>query len=103
MKVKEPQDLRSVQAVKPAEPAGPAAAELDGARKKDRVSTEETDRAAHAVEKAMRSLGATRSARVEAIATAVRQGIYRPDPQRIAERILQDAELSARLQAMLKK
>jgi negative regulator of flagellin synthesis FlgM len=31
----------------------------------------------------------------------VRQGTYRPDPGRIAQRILDEAELAARLQALM--
>jgi negative regulator of flagellin synthesis FlgM len=36
------------------------------------------------------------------LATAVRQGTYKPDPQKIAQQILEDAEIIAKLQAMLK-
>jgi hypothetical protein len=33
----------------------------------------------------------------------VRAGGYRPDPSRVADEILQDAEVDARLQALLKR
>jgi negative regulator of flagellin synthesis FlgM len=50
---------------------------------------------------ARKALGQNRSIRLEAIEAAVRQGTFKPDPQRIAQKILADAELSAVLQAML--
>ncbi|MBI5542730.1 MAG: flagellar biosynthesis anti-sigma factor FlgM [Deltaproteobacteria bacterium] len=46
---------------------------------------------------------ADRARVVEAIAVAVRQGTYKPDPQRIAQEILEDAELIAKLKAMLNR
>ena len=47
--------------------------------------------------------GIARTSRLEAIETAIRQGTFRPDPARIAQQILQDAELSAVLLALLNK
>ncbi len=49
------------------------------------------------------SSSASRASVVQAITNAVRQGSYKPDAQRIAQQILEDAEVIARLTAMLKK
>jgi len=42
-----------------------------------------------------------REARVRELGEAVESGSYRPDPARVARRIVDDAELAARLRAML--
>lgn len=70
----------------------------------DRVTTEQSARVAAAVAEATRQSGSnSRAAMLQAIEAAVRQGTYTPDPSRIAQRILDQAELAARLQAMLKR
>jgi negative regulator of flagellin synthesis FlgM len=71
------------------------------ARPPDRVSTEQTAQATAAVAAAAAADGAGRAARLQSIAAAVQGGAYRPDPQRIAQQILDQAELSAKLQAIL--
>jgi negative regulator of flagellin synthesis FlgM len=86
--------------VKASEPGrAPAAAERDDAG--DRVSTEESKKVAAAVAAASKGAALERSAKLSAIEAAVRQGTYKPDPQRIAQEILDDAELAARLQTLL--
>ncbi len=67
----------------------------------DRVSTDHSSRLASAVLTASQVASAGHAAQLAAIAAAVSQGMYRPDPQRIAQDILYDAELAARLQALL--
>jgi negative regulator of flagellin synthesis FlgM len=69
----------------------------------DRVSTEDSAKIAEVIRQASLSANAGRAAKLQAIETAVRQGTYRPDPQRIAQQILDDAEVAARLQAMFRK
>jgi len=70
----------------------------------DRVSTEQSARVAAAVADISSQVGAgDRTAMLQAVETAVRQGTYQPDPARIAERILEQAELAARLQALLQR
>jgi len=69
----------------------------------DRVTTDESARLATAIAASSQAAGAGRSAKLQAIATAVRQGTYRPDPQRIAQEILDEAELAARLKALFRK
>jgi negative regulator of flagellin synthesis FlgM len=79
---------------------GPAAERSDAT---DRVSTDDSARVAEAVARAAASAGHVRTLKLQAIEAAVRQGTYRPDPQRIASEILDDAELAARLQALFRK
>jgi len=70
----------------------------------DRVSTEESGRVAAVVAQATRQAGlGSRVEMLKAIEASVRQGAYRPDPARIAQRILDEAELAARLQALLSR
>jgi len=100
MKVKETGAVRGVGASPPAE-----------VRRKDapaesapsKVSTEATAQLDAAVVAARNVAVSGRATRLAAIETAVRQGTFKPDPQQIAQRILDAAELSAELQAMLNK
>ncbi|WP_373049409.1 flagellar biosynthesis anti-sigma factor FlgM [Vulgatibacter sp.] len=67
----------------------------------DRVTTEASAELEAAVARARDEAAGARAAQLAEIEAAVRKGTYRPDPARIAERILEDAELIARLHAML--
>ncbi|RMG11302.1 MAG: flagellar biosynthesis protein FlgM [Deltaproteobacteria bacterium] len=96
MKVK---GTKNLEAVKPAH----AAPEARRAAVRDRVSTDAAARLEAAVTEAQRQAGLDRAARLEALEAAVKSGVYRPDPQRIAQEILYSAELAARLRAMLKR
>jgi anti-sigma28 factor (negative regulator of flagellin synthesis) len=69
----------------------------------DRVSTEDTAKITDVIRQARQSATAGHAARLQAIETAVKQGMYRPDPTRIAQQILDDAELAARLHALYEK
>jgi anti-sigma28 factor (negative regulator of flagellin synthesis) len=73
-----------------------------GARE-DRVTAEETESALKAIAVARQGTGLSRSARLDALAAAVEAGTYKPDPSAIAQDILEDAELIARLQVMLQR
>lgn len=53
------------------------------------------------VEVAARAASSERATRLKELEAAVRQGNYKPDAGRIAERILEDAEITARLRASL--
>jgi negative regulator of flagellin synthesis FlgM len=99
MKVIDASQIRALAPVKVADIGRPSRVERDG----DRVSTDDTAKVAVAISQASASAGSARAAKLQAIEAAVRQGTYRPDPQRIATQILDDAELAARLQALLKK
>jgi negative regulator of flagellin synthesis FlgM len=95
-------DVSQIKAVQPtAAPDGTREAR-EKRERADRVSTAETARVAAAIGEAMQGAGAGRAERLRAIETAVRQGTYRPDPQRIAQQILNEAELAAKVQALLK-
>lgn len=67
----------------------------------DRVSTDDSARLASALLTTSQAASAGHAAMLSAIEAAVRQGTYRPDPQRIAQEILADAAVAARLQALL--
>ncbi len=97
MKVTDAKQIGALAAGKPQQPARPRAGGPEG---RDRVSTDDSNRVASAVEQASQGAGAARAAKLQDIEAAVRDGTYRPDPQRIAQQILDDAELAARLQAL---
>ena len=101
MKVTDTKQINPLTSGKPAEPIRAAGRERGEAS--DRVSTEETARITAAIARASTAAGAARSTKLQAIENAVRQGTYRPDPQRIAQQILDEAELAARLQAIFSK
>lgn len=70
-------------------------------RAPDRVSTEQTQKVTAAISAASHGASAGRATRLRNIEAAVQSGAYKPDPQRIAQQILDEAELSARMQALL--
>lgn len=72
-----------------------------GAR--DRVSVDATRGAEASVAASRRSTGAERSGRLQRLEASVRSGTYAPDPSRVAEQILSDAEVDANLQALISR
>ena len=100
MKVTDTSQIKALAPGKPPEPARPASERGDVA---DRVSTEDSARVAAAIAAASNAAGAGRAAKLASIEAAVRQGTYKPDPQQIAQQILDDAELAARLQIIFGK
>ena len=54
-----------------------------------------------AVQAAVASVASSRSARVQEIVAAVRSGQYYPSPQQIAQRLVSEAEIDARIRAMM--
>ncbi len=100
MKVKDTSEIRAVDANRTPESKRPQAARPQAS---DTVTTESKAELEAAVAAARQAVGQNRAARLEAIEAAVRNGSYRPDPQRIAQQILDDAELSAVLQSLLKR
>lgn len=102
MKVKDASELRRVDANRGPEPKkAPAGTSSDV--KTDKVTTEASAQVQEAADAARQQVGNDRAVRLEAIEAAIRQGAFKPDPQRIAARILEDAELTAKLQALLKR
>ena len=100
MKITDTSQVKALSPSKLPEPGRAPAAPRDPG---DRVSTDDSAKIAAAVAQASRSATAGRSVKLRSIEAAVRQGTYRPDPQRIAQEILNDAELAARLQAIFMK
>jgi negative regulator of flagellin synthesis FlgM len=97
MKVHDASQIKALQ------PGPPADAPRDPKEKRapDRVSTEGSAKVAAAIAAASQGAGAGRAARLQSIEAAVKNGTYKPDPQRIAQQILDEAELAAKLQALL--
>lgn len=73
-----------------------------GERAGDRVSVAEAERLERVAQVLRESATQQRSARLAQIEAAVRNGTYRPDARRIAEELLRSAEVSARVQALLR-
>lgn len=67
----------------------------------DKVSVSTTDPAATKAAEA--SATASRAGRVQEIINAVRSGQYYPSPQQIAQKLVSEAEVEARLRALLAK
>ncbi len=99
MKVTDTSQIKALAPGRVSEPGRPPPERGGG----DRVSTEDSAKIAAAVAAAHGSASAAHSAKLQAIEASVRQGTYRPDPARIAQEILDDAELAARLQALFRK
>ena len=102
MKVKSSSEIKPVDARRPDEPQRGSSAGRASAPP-DTVSTAESAKLAAAMAAVRSQVSTARTAKLEAIEAAVRQGTFRPDPARIAQQILQDAELSAVLMALLNK
>ena len=66
----------------------------------DKVSLDGVKQVQAVVQAVQANLGADRSARLQDLENAIRQGGYRPDAGQLAEKIVQAAEVDARLRAM---
>jgi anti-sigma28 factor (negative regulator of flagellin synthesis) len=66
----------------------------------DKVSVEQSRAAATVVDSARKHVEQSRPQRLKEIEAAVRSGSYRPDPGRVAEEILNAAEVDAKLRAL---
>lgn len=71
--------------------------------RQDKVTVSQSADLSETISAAQVSSSASRASVVQAIANSVRQGSYKPDAQRIAQQILEDAEMIARLTAMIKR
>jgi negative regulator of flagellin synthesis FlgM len=96
-------DTSQIKALAPGKPPEPGKAPVSEREAADRVSTDETARMSAVVAQAAQHATGARGAKLAAIEAAVRQGTYKPDPQQIAQQIMDDAELAARLQMMFSK
>ncbi len=82
---------------------GPTAA-TEGVRPQpsgDKVSVSAREGVDQAVAKAQLSSVMARSAKLQALEAAIAKGSYKPNPGQIADQLLEAAELTARLRAML--
>ncbi len=100
MKVTDASQIKALSPSKPDLVRAPGGRDAEGG---DRVSTDDSAKIAEVVQQASHSANVGRTARLQSIEAAVRQGTYRPDPARIAQQILDDAELAARLHALYEK
>jgi flagellar biosynthesis anti-sigma factor FlgM len=102
MKVNSPNEVRPVASRKAEETStSPAAGRAQAPP--DTVSTAESAKLARAISSIRAQSNASHAGRLLEIESAVRQGTFRPDASRIAQQILQDAEITAAMQAMLNK
>src|SRR5512142_1226898 len=99
MKVKDASEIRRVDVAQPSESKSTRSSEAPAAS--DKVSTDSSAQVAAASSAARRALSMNHDLRLSEIAAAVKNGTFKPDPQRIAQKILDDAELTAMLQDML--
>lgn len=89
------QDLQRTKAVE-------ASASADEASKpKDRVTVAASKSVDLAIAAARRSTGGAHAARLSQLEAQVKSGGYKPDANQVAQQILSDAEVEARIQAML--
>ena len=102
MKVKDASELRGVEATRPSEPKKKTESSSSSAAS-DKVSNEVKAQVEAAANAARQAAGNDRSVRLEAIEAAIRQGAFKPDPKRIAQSILDDAELTAKIQALFRR
>lgn len=86
-------DLKELAAVANPKPTAPA---------RSRETRDKLERTGEAVlTKARASSGGQRAAHLAALRAAVESGTLKPDPQRIAQRLLTAAEVDAQLRALL--
>ncbi len=102
MKVTDASQIRALDPNRQADLARARKSEQTEAQ--DKVTTAGSDRVAAAVVAATQGASsASRAEILQAVEAAVRQGTYTPDPARIAQQILDEAEVTARLQALLQR
>ncbi len=95
MKVDKPKELTGLDRAPPLPERGAAKPRTD------RVSIEEARQAAEVVKTVQAAAGTSRTARLEKLEAAIRSGNYTPDAGRLAEQLLSQAEIDARIRAML--
>ena len=80
-----------------AAPAKPAVDKAAIRPQTDKVSLDGAKQAEAAVQAVQSNVAVDRTARLQELEVAIRQGGYRPDAGQLAEKIVQAAELDARL------
>jgi anti-sigma28 factor (negative regulator of flagellin synthesis) len=93
MRVEDKQSLRATDTA-PAKPAGDTSAVRPQA---DRVSLDGVKQVEAIVQAVQTNLAVDRNSRLQQLEVSIRQGGYRPSAGQLAERIVQAAEVDARL------
>ena len=102
MKVHDTKDIKPLRESSVREPGGmDRAARREPLRAEERVDLQESTELRATVEEARRVAGLTRAADLESLKAAIKSGSYRPDPNRIANEILEAAAINASLRALL--
>jgi anti-sigma28 factor (negative regulator of flagellin synthesis) len=96
MRVEDKSSLKAADAA-PAKPAGDKTVVRPQA---DKVSIDGAKQVEAIVQTVQTSMGVDRSARLQELETAIRQGGYKPDAGQLAEKIVQAAEVDARLRVI---
>jgi negative regulator of flagellin synthesis FlgM len=99
MKVKDASEIRRLDVARPTEGKSSSAASASVAS--DKVSTDSSAQVVAAGAATRAAVTKSHGLRLEAIAQAVKNGTFKPDPERIAQKILDDAEITAMLHSML--
>lgn len=94
MKINETKPVAEVARVTSAEP--------QATPPKDRVTVRASREVNASISTSKGAAASARPGRLKDLEARVRAGEFHPDPSRVAEEILQDAEIDARLQSILK-
>jgi anti-sigma28 factor (negative regulator of flagellin synthesis) len=93
MRVEDKQSLKATDAA-PAKPAGDRTAVRPQA---DKVSLDGIKQVEAIVQSVQTSMGVDRNSRLQQLEVSIRQGGYRPNAGQLAEKLVQAAEVDARL------
>lgn len=96
MRVEDKQSVKSADSAPPKQPADRTAVRVQT----DKVSIEGARQVEAVVQAAQTNMRADRASRLQQLEAAIRQGGYRPDVGQLAERIVQAAEVDARLRTI---
>lgn len=91
-----------IKDVGPAERPGSTGERSVAKTRPDRVNLEEAREAERIIASARLSTGVARAARLKELESAIRSGNYQPDASRLAEQLLSQAEVDARIRAILR-
>jgi flagellar biosynthesis anti-sigma factor FlgM len=97
MRVEDKPSLRATDSA----PAKPATDKTAVRPQADKISLNGAKQDEAIVQAAQANLGVDRSARLQELETAIRQGNYKPDAGQLAEKIVQAAEVDSRLSVIL--
>jgi len=92
-------DIRQIEAKAAATPA--KAVDEAPRAPADKVNAGGATKVAASIETSRAGAGASRAARLHQLTAQVKAGTYQPDPQRIADQILDAAQIDAALRSLL--